>query len=427
MKSKTFVRIVAIILAIILAGSVLFSAIGYLTADAVTQSDIDELKQQQSELSDKKNEIQSQINSLEYEQMTALAKKEVLDEQMQLTQDEIENITQQIATYDDLIAQKEIEVVQAQEKEEEQLALYKKRVRAMEENGIISYLAVIFEADSFADLLGRIDFVGSVMKETEQIYWDLDNARLATIQAQQDLEDAQQAQKEDKAALETKQAELDTQITEAGELLTELEENIDTQKAYYEEVDAAEAELDEQIKNKIAEYEEEQRKIEEAKQNASTGSNTTGSGTTTTGSAVGTGSIIWPTYSSNYVTSYFGTRFHPVLQYYRSHNGIDIGASAGTDVIAADGGTVITATYSSSYGNYVMINHGNGMTTLYAHMSKLYVSVGDTVSQGQTIGLCGATGIVTGPHVHFEVWLNGTRVDPLNYFSSSSYTVSPSA
>ena len=187
MKSKTFVRVVAIVLAIILAGSVLFSAIGYLTADAVSQAEIDELKQQQSELSDKKNEIQSQINSLEYERMTALAKKEVLDEQMELTQDEIENITQQIATYDELIEQKKVEVVEAQKKENEQLELYKKRVRAMEENGIITYLAVIFEADSFSDLLGRIDFVGSTMKETEQIYWDLDAARLATIQAQQEL------------------------------------------------------------------------------------------------------------------------------------------------------------------------------------------------------------------------------------------------
>ena len=187
MKSKTFVRVVAIVLAIILAGSVLFSAIGYLTADAVSQAEIDELKQQQSELSDKKNEIQSQINSLEYERMTALAKKEVLDEQMELTQDEIENIKQQIATYDELIEQKKAEVVEAQKKENEQLELYKKRVRAMEENGIITYLAVIFEADSFSDLLGRIDFVGSTMKETEQIYWDLDAARLATIQAQQEL------------------------------------------------------------------------------------------------------------------------------------------------------------------------------------------------------------------------------------------------
>ena len=421
MKSKTFVRVVAIVLAIILAGSVLFSAIGYLTADAVSQAEIDELKQQQSELSDKKNEIQSQINSLEYEQMTALAKKEVLDEQMELTQDEIENITQQIATYDELIEQKKAEVVEAQKKENEQLELYKKRVRAMEENGIITYLAVIFEANSFSDLLGRIDFVGSTMKETEQIYWDLDAARLATIQAQQELEDAQAAQKEEKTSLEAKVAELDVQIEQAGELLAQLEENIDTQKAYYDEVDAAEAELDKQIKDKIAEYEEEQRRLEEERQNQNTGGGSTG------GSAVATGSIIWPSYSSNYVTSYFGNRFHPILNYWRNHNGIDIGAYAGTDVIAADGGTVITAEYSSSYGNYVMIDHGNGMVTLYAHMSKLCVSQGDSVNQEQTIGLCGSTGLSKGAHIHFEVWLDGSRVDPLSYFDSSSYTVSPTA
>ena len=186
MRKAVFIKPAVLLTAVILAGAVLLHT-GVSTADAVSQAEIDELKQQQSELSDKKNEIQSQINSLEYEQMTALAKKEVLDEQMELTQDEIENITQQIATYDELIEQKKAEVVEAQKKENEQLELYKKRVRAMEENGIITYLAVIFEADSFSDLLGRIDFVGSTMKETEQIYWDLDAARLATIQAQQEL------------------------------------------------------------------------------------------------------------------------------------------------------------------------------------------------------------------------------------------------
>ena len=186
MRKAVFIKPAVLLTAVILAGAVLLHT-GVSTADAVSQAEIDELKQQQSELSDKKNEIQSQINSLEYERMTALAKKEVLDEQMELTQDEIENITQQIATYDELIEQKKAEVVEAQKKENEQLELYKKRVRAMEENGIITYLAVIFEADSFSDLLGRIDFVGSTMKETEQIYWDLDAARLATIQAQQEL------------------------------------------------------------------------------------------------------------------------------------------------------------------------------------------------------------------------------------------------
>ena len=186
MRKAVFIKPAVLLTAVILAGAVLLHT-GVSTADAVSQAEIDELKQQQSELSDKKNEIQSQINSLEYERMTALAKKEVLDEQMELTQDEIENITQQIATYDELIEQKKVEVVEAQKKENEQLELYKKRVRAMEENGIITYLAVIFEADSFSDLLGRIDFVGSTMKETEQIYWDLDAARLATIQAQQEL------------------------------------------------------------------------------------------------------------------------------------------------------------------------------------------------------------------------------------------------
>ena len=116
---------------------------------------------------------------------------------------------------------------------------------------------------------------------------------------------------------------------------------------------------------------------------------------------------------------------HPVLGYYKSHNGVDIGASYGTDILAADSGVVVTSEYSSSYGNYIMIMHGGGRYTLYAHMSQRYSSVGDEVSQGETIGLVGSTGMSTGPHIHYEVYEAGKRVNPLNYYSN--YEVSPNA
>jgi murein DD-endopeptidase MepM/ murein hydrolase activator NlpD len=118
-------------------------------------------------------------------------------------------------------------------------------------------------------------------------------------------------------------------------------------------------------------------------------------------------------------------RVHPILGYYKSHNGIDIGASYGTDILAADSGVVVTSEYSSSYGNYVMIAHGYGRYTLYAHMSQRLVSVGDEVSQGETIGYIGSTGWSTGPDLHFEIYENGKRVDPLNYYDN--YELSPSA
>ena len=138
-----------------------------------------------------------------------------------------------------------------------------------------------------------------------------------------------------------------------------------------------------------------------------------------------TGSYIWPCPSSTYVTSRYGYRTHPIFGDERPHSGIDISANEGATIIAADSGTVSVATYSSSYGNYVTIYHSNGTYTLYAHMSSLAVSAGQTVSQGGTIGYAGSTGWATGPHLHFEIRSNGGTVDPLAYFSN--YSLAPDA
>ena len=453
MKSKAFVRTIAIVLAVILACSVLFSAISVLTASAVTQGEIDELKQQQSSLEAQQNEIASRINSLEYEQMTTLSKKQVLDEQMTLTQNEINNITDQIALYDTYIEQKKVEVAEAQAKEDEQWELYKQRIRVMEENGIISYLAVIFEATSFADLLGRLDFTNRVMQNDEKIYQDLDAARKATIQAKEDLEAVQEEQRQEKLALEDKKAELNTQIEEASAMLLAIEQDIEANKADYDELNNAKNALEQSLQEKVTQYEKEQEEARRAaeaaaaaaeaeerarreaesqqKQEEETANQTEQTPEDTTGTDTGSDSgddeedFIWPSYDSRYVTSYFGTRFHPILQVYKSHSGVDIGASYGSAIIAADSGTVIEASYDYGYGNYVMISHGNGYSTLYAHMSSIYVSVGETVYQGESIGAVGMTGYATGPHIHFEVWVDGYRINPLDFFSD--YEVSPDA
>ena len=128
-----------------------------------------------------------------------------------------------------------------------------------------------------------------------------------------------------------------------------------------------------------------------------------------------TGSMMWPCPSCHYITSQFGWRYHPIYQTQKYHSGVDIGASYGATIVAADGGTIITAGSVSGYGNCVVINHGNGITTLYGHMSSIAVSVGQKVSKGQTIGYVGSTGNSTGPHLHWEVTVNGVRQNPLNY------------
>ncbi|MBQ8975157.1 MAG: hypothetical protein IJ072_05475, partial [Oscillospiraceae bacterium] len=155
------------------------------TAAAVTQVEIDALEQQQTQLEEHKSEVSENIDALEQEHREATAKKEALDGQMRQTQSEIRELTRQIAEYDKLIAQKQDETEQAQKNEREQWEKYRQRMRAMEENGVISYLAVLFESTNFADLLGRIDVVNRIMKSDKQLYEDIENARLASIAAAQ--------------------------------------------------------------------------------------------------------------------------------------------------------------------------------------------------------------------------------------------------
>ncbi len=404
-RKKYFVKVVAIGLAVIMAASVLVSVLVTTAGAAPTQAAIDELEQQREQIQQQMQDIESEINSLEYEQSVAMAQKSVLDQQIALTQQEIDNLSAQIIEYGTLIEEKEVEVQQAEIAEEEQWEQYKVRIRAMEENGTISYYAIIFGAKDFSDMLARIDVVESIMDYDEQLYEDLVDARQATEDAKEALEVAQSAMEERRVSLEDSQALLEVQVEESIALLQELDNNLSEKEALYAQV----SEEEDRLKDEIME-------MEEALKNAATG-------------VVGTGSFIWPSQYSSYITSLFGPRTSPTAGASSNHKGVDIAGSGiyGTNVLAADGGTVLTSAYSSSYGNYITISHGNGYTTLYAHMSSRLVSQGDTVSQGQVIGLVGSTGISTAAHLHFEVWDNGTRVNPLSFFDSSTYTISPNA
>ena len=396
-------------------------------ASAVSQEEIDKLKNEADSLAAQKAEVQKKINDLEADKDAMLEKKAALDEQIMLTEQEIANIAAQIEVYHQLIRQKELEVEAAQKAEDEQLQKYRERVQTMEENGNISYLAVLFEADSFSDFLSRLDFVHEVMAYDEQLYNDYIAAKEATIRAKEALEDALAQEEAAKALEEQKKAELEEEVRAAEAYVQELQNNIDTQEAYYAQVDAAEAEVNATIRQKEAELaeqirleEERKRKEEEeARRRASGGSSGGGSssGSSSGSVAYGTGSFTWPTPSCYGITSDYGYRVHPITGAYRLHAGIDIGAGYGAQILAADSGTVTASYYHWSYGNMIMISHGNGYTTLYAHMSSFAVSTGQTVSKGQVIGYVGSTGQSTAAHCHFEIRYNGNYCDPKDYFT----------
>ncbi len=390
--NKTIVRVIAVILAVILVISILIGIIS-VPARAVTQDDIDALISQEEEISRRKEEIRGKIDSYEFQQLAILERVEMLNQQMFLTEEDIANIKQRIELYGTLIADKKQAVIEAQKAEENQLTEYKKHVRSMEEAGPLTYLSVIFEAASFPDLLGRLDFVKQIMNQDERQYKKLTAAKESTAAAVGALETVAAGQQAEEKLLIEKEAQLQSEIEEAQDMLKQIEGQIDSAYALYEEEEAARLELEQQI----AELQEE---LEKQKNS----------------SVQGSGRFIWPA-TSMIVTSPFGTRLHPVYGYYLTHYGVDIGAGYGTEIYAADSGTVIVSEYSSSYGYYIVIDHGNGYTTLYGHMSTLIASEGEGVSQGEVIGLVGSTGVSTGPHLHFEIRDYGVCIDPLDFYS----------
>ena len=389
---------------------VLTLSIGWIMLDAFIetaeardiQGEINRLREERDGTRRRRQEIQARINTIEYERMTELARKSVLDDRITLTGLEIDNIIDVIEQYGYLIVEKEQEVIEAQTMEDEQLRRYRLRVRDMEENGVISYLEIIFDSTSFADLLARIDFVSDIMRADERAYQNLIAAREQTQAAEEALREALLELEQEQLYLEQKREELYEQLNEAESLIAQIQADLDTDRALYDEVLADEARITRAINAAVTEQarQEEARRLRDTQR------------------VRGTGQLMWPVPSSTDVTSTYGMRFHPVHREMRSHSGIDIGARQGANVVAADTGTVVISDYNASYGHYIVINHGNvdgvTMTTLYAHLSSRRVSAGDEVSKGQVIGLIGSTGVSTGPHLHFEVRVNGSLVNPLS-------------
>lgn len=417
MKKKA-ISIVCIVLAFLMMVTLVVSVVGSLGALAADEQDqIDALEQQKIELQSQQASIQTNINDLMAQQADVIEQKAAMDEKNELARQEIELINEQIDVYTDLIEQKARELEKAEAAEQAQYDLYCKRVRAMEEEGSYTYLDILFQCRSLSDVLSAIDMIGEIMDADKRLFEEYKTARENTELVKAEYEGTLQQLGEKQETLEAEKAELEAQIAAAVEVINQLENDIEAAKAEYAKAAAAEAAAQASINAIIAQMQAEE---EAARQEAAENNQQyTGTGSTATGT------YIWPCPSSTYVTSAFGMREHPLFGDERPHSGIDISGSAGSEVLAADSGTVAVATYSSSYGNYVTIYHSNGDYTLYAHMSSLAVTAGQNVTQGDVIGYVGSTGWATGPHLHFEIRVNGSTVDPLSYFSN--YTLAPDA
>lgn len=378
--------------------------------DAVTQKDIDALKQQATSLNSKKNELKQKLSALSDDKDEAMEKKALLDEQCNVLQEEIDVVNSQISQYNALITETQQEIAETEEREAEQYALFCKRVRAMEENGTVSYWELIFKATSFSDFLSRIDFINEIMDYDKAVMQQLQDLRDELAEKKASLQESKAAQEAAKAELDARKAELETQLEEATTLVKKIR-SMETE--YQSTLDAYDKE-EEDVQAKIVKLSKELA----ASQNANKGSSSTSNASTGVVSGqMGTGGYMWPV-NSRRITSPIGGRVSPGGIGSSNHKGVDIGSVGYTSqVVASKAGTVIVSQYSNSYGNYVVVSHGSGNTTLYAHMSKRLVSAGQSVKQGQVLGITGSTGNSTGPHLHFEITENGSRVNPLNYLT----------
>ena len=401
MKNKTIRGIFASLLSIVMVFSILTPQ-----ALAVTQAEVDAMKALRNELRAKRDAQQAVIDELKEEQAGIMEMKYAMDERNRYALEQIELNNQEIELYNQMIQDEAKKLEKAIELEREQLERYRVRVRAMEENGNLGFLSMILNTNNLGQLLTAMDDIGEIMESDRALEDQYIAARENTQAVKAEYEGVKARLEEKQAELKAEQQELEKQIEEAFMMLKEVEEDIANNLEAYEQMEAAEREASAAFDALAAELEAQRQAALQQQQGSSGGGST----------IVGTGQFAWPTPSTSLITSYYGSRMHPVYGYERFHSGIDIGAADGAAIIAADGGTVVSAGWSGGYGNCIMIDHGNGYTTLYAHLSGYAVSSGQAVSRGDTIGYVGSTGVSTGPHLHYEVRQGGSTLDPMAFY-----------
>ena len=316
-------------------------------ASAVTQADIDKLKDELSGMNSEKSQLEKELKSIQNDKSAALAQKENIDKQINLLQSEIKGVESLISEYETLITQTEQEIRENEEEEARQYEKFCERVRSMEERGTVSYWSVLFDSASFSDLLSAMDFISEIMDSDQKVIDDLRALREQIEQKKASLETSLAEQQSAKETLVAKKSELNTQRAEAEKVLAELKAN----EAQYKQV----------LSEKDAAMERQQAEIVRlSRELAEKNGNTT----------VTYGGYIWPC-SSKYVTSPLGARYTGIAGASTNHAGIDIGrVGYTTQAVAAKAGTVIVSAYNKYRGNYVVVSHGSGNTTTYQHLSS---------------------------------------------------------
>lgn len=388
-----------------------------LQAEAASSSEIkkqiNELEDRETEIANKISDLRDQYKANENEMVDLVNQKDLIDQEIALLYEQVDLINNQISSYSLLIADKQDELDKAQENLDTLNEKNKERIRTMEEEGQISYWSIIFEANSFSDLLDRLNMVQEIAAADRRRIQDLKDAAAQVAQAQTELETEKSALETTREELDDAQVELEEKRAEADELLRKLIAKGEEFQAMLDESEA----LQEDLMAQIAKKEKELKAAEYQEWLATYVPPTTYPSDDRTPSSSAPSSSGWvcpvPYYT---LTSAFGYRIHPIYGDWRMHNGVDMSCAQGTPIYAAKSGKVTVASYQAGgAGNYVSINHGDGYSSIYMHMTHYIVSPGQYVTAGQVIGYVGSTGGSTGPHLHFGIARNGTYVNPMEY------------
>ncbi len=392
------------------------AAVSFLLMSSVSRADnntdIDELKERISEkqgqlgnLESEKKElvagrtnIQNVIKGLENKKSEMSSYVTALDTQVTAIQTKMDDLAEEISIKEADITRTLAELAAAENVQLEQYEAMKTRIRFMYEQGNQTYMDMLGKAEGFGDMLNKMDYIQSLS--------DYDKRKLEEYTLiVQEVELTKDLLEEEQALLEEARNEAEAEEENLNALIAEKEKQIATYSAEIsqqeEVVEAYDEEIEEQnriIASIEAQIKADKEALDEAQRMHYNG-----------------GQFCWPAPDYTRISSPFGYRIHPIFKTKKLHNGVDMAAPAGSPILAAYDGKVVAAAYSSSMGNYVMLDHGDGVITIYMHASKLYVSKGETVTKGQKIAAVGTTGNSTGNHLHFSVRINGSYVDPMGY------------
>lgn len=411
MKKRTQ-RIIVIIVAAALLLSVVIPALSVIAgASSVTKNDIQNIKNELSDIQSQKKEAEARLNSIRNDLSKAKEQVELIQAQVVLTESEINTSQAILDEYDREIAAKELEIQGLKEQEEAQYQEFYQQVRWMEETGGVNYLSILFEANSFSDMLDYTMLISDIMDYSDRIITKLE----ATQKELSDVQAALESDREDQALvqqdLEARKKELEQRREEAQTLLSRIAASESEYAAEAKKLAESEARINKELKDAERKYAAQLAALE-AQQNANIN--------------MTSGDWHWPLPGRYKISSLFGGRIDPINGRRDNHTGTDIPAPAGTPIYAAKAGVVTTVNTNknaSSYGYYCIISHGSGYATLYAHQRQVpVVREGQTVSKGQLIGYVGTTGRSTGNHLHFELRVNGVRNDVLKLYPGMTFT-----